>query len=486
MAFPDSSPGTSETDPTYHTLQTPAQRSLALKIKRYAGQFPWEIVPLCSKTTWTQGVLDKFAELLIKVFSGQLSSLDTRRLRSVLMSSVERKDLDKRQILLQSDVVYALTELKKADSRHDNKTPRSAKKRGRPPSTNKQTESPKRVRVKEETPRAVTRSSGRLRGDSSINVTPLSPQTPVPIKDVDEGLTIAAIDDTDMEDNTIEVEQPDDDETEEEQQDDQVATAISEELQESARQNDFLNDYHDVEESILDTAPTSTPTPSFAEGLNTSSARRIQVAVLDMTDEELGNRLRQNLSLMATRMQNARDRRQAELEAVYEEAKLVFEKANQSLDDLLEAHETLRLAHESATADTDKARVKHEKATAVIKLAQELGADGAMETLLQTLEEAQQDQENAEAVQEIALQMVSNRRKEVEAARRAVDDAKTNLFEVDRLLTNFMNEQLQERRINCTITMGADASNEDGNNFGDLTFKLAAAIRQQVNGEELD
>ncbi|KAF4994306.1 hypothetical protein FGRMN_5891 [Fusarium graminum] len=470
MAFPDSSPGTSETDPTYHTLQTPAQRSTALKIKRYAGQFPWEIVPFCSKTTWTQGVLDNFAELLIKVFSGQLSSLDTRRLRSVLMSSVERKDLDKRQILLQSDVAHALAELKRSDSRHDSKTPKSARKRGRPPSTAKQPESVKRVRVEQETPRVVTRSSRRLRGDSSINVTPLSPETPVPRKDVDEGPTIAVIDDTDMEDNAAE--------------DDQVAPAIDEELQESARQNDFSSDYHDVEESILDTAPTPTPTPSFAEGLNASSARRIQVAVLDMTDEELGNRLRQNLSLIATRMQDARDRRQVELEAVHEEAKHFSEKANQLLDDMLESLETLRLAHGRATAETDKARVKHEKATALIKLAQELGADGAMETLLQTLEEAQEGRESAKAAQEITLQEISNRRKEIEAAKRAADDAKTNLFEVDKLLTSFMNEQLQEHRINCTITMGTDASNEDGNPFGDLTFELAATIRQQTNGEE--
>ncbi|KAM0342591.1 hypothetical protein ACHAPU_009446 [Fusarium lateritium] len=487
MAFPDSSPGTSETDPTYHTLQTPAQRSSALKIKRYAGQFPWEIVPFCNKTTWTQGVLDKFVELLIKGFSGQLSNLDTRRLRSVLMGSVERKDLDKRQSLLQSDVAYALSELKKSDSRHENKTPKSAKKRGRPASGTKRPESAKRVRVEEESPRAVTRSSRRLRGDSSINATLLSPETPVPKQNADEDPIIAVVEDTDMEDNAAEVEQPDDDETEEEQQDDHVAPGpIDEELQESARQNDFSSDYHDVEESILDTGPTPTPTPSFPEGPNHSSARKFQVAVLGMTDEEIGNRFRQNLSLIATRMQNARDRRLVELEAIYEQAQNTFDDANEILDNQLETLESLRLLHGRAATDTDKAREKHEKATAAIKLVQEIGADGAMESLLRALDQAQERQENAKAAQEIASQEVSEKCKEIEAVQKAVAVAETKLNEAIELVNTFMTEQLQERRISCTITMGTDVSKEDGTPFGDLTFELAAAIRQQQNGEESD
>ncbi|KAM0232137.1 hypothetical protein ACHAP5_010839 [Fusarium lateritium] len=484
MAFHNSSPtGTAETDSTYLALQTPAQRSLALKIKRYAGQFPWEIVPLCDETTWTQGLLDKFIELIAKSFSGQLSNLETRRLRSVLMNSVERKDPDKRHTLAQSDVAFALTEMKKSESQHDNKTPKSTRKK-RVSSISKTTRgSAKRVRVEEESPpAAVTRSSKRLRGEASTHTPALSPETPVAKRNTRRSQAVEVVGDTDMEDNVAEVAQQDDDQTDEEPQDDPV----DEDLQEPASQYDSPTEYHDVEESILDTAPTPTPVP---DELDQPSARKIQVAELEMTDEEIGNRFRHNLSLIATRLQNARDRKLAELEAICDSASSVYEEACKTVDDQLARLEDLRFVHGRATENFEKARMKCENTAGAIKLLEEAETDGdsmaqVMAPLQQVLEKALESYQQAEADQDYAVEEMSKSLKTIEEGKESIDAANTKLEEAGKLRTMFKQDQLQKRKIKCTITMETDVQDDDGNLFGDLTFEFHAAVRQRGDDED--
>jgi hypothetical protein len=484
MAFHDSSPtGAAETDPTYLALQTPAQRSSALKIKRYAGQFPWEIVPLCDETTWTQGLLDKFIELIAKSFSGQLSNLETRRLRSVLMNSVERKDPDQRHTLVQGDVAFALTEMKKSESQHENKTPKSTRKK-RVSSISKTTRgSAKRARVEEESPRAaVTRSSKRLRGETSTHAPPLSPETPVTRRNTRRSQAVEVVGDTDMEDNVVEDAQQDGDQTDEEPQEDPV----DEELQESARQHDSATEYHDVEESILDTAPTPTPVP---DELDQPSARKIQVAELEMTDEEIGNRFRHNLSLIATRLQNARDRKLAELDAICDSASLVYEEACKTVDDQLARLEDLRVVHGRATESFEKARMKFDNTAAAIKLLEEAETDGdsmaeVTAPLQQVLEKALEIYQQAEADQDSAIEEMSKSLKTIEDGKESIDAANAKLDEADKLRTMFKQDQLYERKIKCTITMETDVRDDDGNLFGDLTFEFDAAVRQRGDDEE--
>ncbi|CEI62344.1 hypothetical protein FVEN_g12040 [Fusarium venenatum] len=65
------SPGEEETDPIFQSLETPAQGTAALKIKRVTGKFPWEILDqLCSETKWTTKLLEKFVEVINKCFPG--------------------------------------------------------------------------------------------------------------------------------------------------------------------------------------------------------------------------------------------------------------------------------------------------------------------------------------------------------------------------------------------------------------------------------
>lgn len=484
MAFHDSSPtGIVETDSTYLALQTPAQRSLALKIKRYAGQFPWEIVPLCDETTWTQGLLDKFIELIAKNFSGQLSNLDTRRLRSILMNSVERKDPDKRRTLVQSDVAFALTEMKKSESQHENKTPKSTRKTRVSSISQTARGSAKRARVEEESPRAtVTRSSKRLRGEVSTDVPRLSPETPVTRRNTRRSQAVAVVDDTAVNGNAAEDAQQDDDQTDEEPQ----ADPVDEELQKSARQYDSPTEYHDVEESILDTAPTPTPGP---DELDQPLARKIQVAELEMTDEEIGNRFRHNLSLIATRLQNARDRKLAELDAICDSASRVYEEACKIVDDQLARLEDLRAVHSRATETFEKARMKFDNTAAAIKLLEEAETDGdsmaeVTGPLEQVLEKTLISYQEAEAEQDSAVEEMAKSLKTIEEGKESIDDANAKLEEADKLRTMFKQDQLQQRKIKCTITMETDVRDDDGNLFGDLTFGFNAAVRQRRDDEE--
>jgi hypothetical protein len=285
-----------------------------------------------------------------------------------------------------------------------------------------------------------------------------------------------------MEDNVAEDAQQDDDQTDEEPQD----YPVDEELQESARQHDSPTEYHDVEESILDTAPTLTPVP---DELDQPSARKIQVAELEMTDEEIGNRFRHNLSLIVTRLQNARDRKLAELDAICDSAGRIYEEACKTVDDQLARLEDLRVIHGRATENFEKARMKCENTAGAIKLLEEAETDGdsmaeVTAPLQQVLEKTLEIYQQAEADQDSAIEEMSKSLKTIEDGKESIDAANAKLDEADKLRTMFKQDQLNERKIKCTITMETDVRDDDGNLFGDLTFEFDAAVRQRGDDEE--
>ncbi|KAL4731988.1 hypothetical protein ACLX1H_000990 [Fusarium chlamydosporum] len=522
MTVPDGSPGGDvETDATFHMLETAAQRSAALRIKRLAGEFPWEIVNFCTETKWDIKLLDKFAALIHTCFPGQLSSLDTRRLRSAILGQIEPKAINKRTNLLQSDLQAAQNELRRAimkeNQRHNHHGPSTQgsttmpkttdKRKKRTVSTSKPSEpaSSKRVRLEPESPRAVmTRSSRRLRGDT-IDTTPHTPKATIDGNSTkDEGSFEVAVT---VKGNGNEPEKmPEDENTPVKDQINDIKNQEATEYpgveavdhSEGSPVDDHgkvaPNEYHGVEDLILDSCPPSqtsgdpSPLPEVLSNPRSSAtARKALVAQLSMTDKEIGDRFRKNISFIASKLQFVNNKKMKALETEYERCQREYRTAYEVVEKLGRQLQEVHALHEQAKEELAKASFRQEKTAAALVPYRELqAAEGSVTQIFELLQNAVDEADTAYQKALNTYASVSNHfetiKQELEEAKKPFEAARTKLEESAQLKVNFEQNQSTERRFQCSIRMVTNVRDEDGHLFEDFTFDLESLVRQRDSG----
>ncbi|GKU07781.1 hypothetical protein FLAG1_09769 [Fusarium langsethiae] len=221
-------------------------------------------------------------------------------------------------------------------------------------------------------------------------------------------------------------------------------------------------------------SPANTQDPS-KKLLRPSSARKALVAHLSMTDKEIADRFRKNISFITSRRQFTNDKKLKELEAEYERC----------ARELQEAHD-LR-----ALEELKKVKFRMEKTAAALAPHQELENAGSSVTqifdmLKAALEDAKSDYQRTLESFMTCEDKVSTVTTELDETVRSVSRLDAKFKEVAQLKLHLEQNFSAERFFQYNIRMATDARNEDGHLFGDLTFHLEVVVRQQENGADSD
>ncbi|KAF9761688.1 hypothetical protein IL306_003745 [Fusarium sp. DS 682] len=511
MASVKSSPGRGPeaTDATFKGLITPAQRSVARKIYRLSGSFPWEIAPPSVKTTWTQGVLDSFLETITVGFSGQqLGDRDKRRLRSVLMEIAKQKDSRTRLSLTQSDFKNALNHLNNADeqSRPGLETPKPSAAKMKPSSSasnsSKGKFTAKRARVEGKTPPASpTSSSKRQKGEACTSTSLESSQTPIPKRD--PTVTMIVNSDTesdfgdmfqyllkDIDDQRLDArEQPNDNRKEDEpiEEDNSSPDPDSQLLQTAAeheRRNAIPTPFHDAEEEFQNSAHGSLAQDSFGQ-VSAASPRKIEVTSLSMTDQQIGDKIRKTLSVIADKQQATINGRLAELDAEANRASSTLVDAKLAVSELLEDQKRQANFLAEASKRSDNAQTICKTAANALTQMQALARLGnnnfnkAIEDLDQAVRDAVVDQEEAITNYKKAYKELENTNEKLEDAKKTVSAVETQILRVCQMRDDFKKDS-EERKITCTVRIATDAKDDDGDLFDDFVVEFDATVRKKM------
>ncbi|RGP74600.1 hypothetical protein FSPOR_1177 [Fusarium sporotrichioides] len=508
-AYKESPGGEIETDTTFQGLKTAAQRSAALRIHRLAGKFPWEIVDFCTETRWDIKLLDKFAALIHTCFAGKLSSPDAKRLQTTIFEKIKLNPIRKRMCLLQSDIQEAQHELRRSvlqqtplEDHGGTSTPTppsisaAASNKTKRPLTTSESSEPKRARAEKEeedvesAPAFATRSSRRLRSDST-DVTPAKePKHPANIRDpskkqesaVDSGKEEQLQQDDGEKDENGSQEQ-----NKQENGEPEVAGKPEDTL-DQAHGKDSSTEHHNVEELIVDAGPLSKDQTSKAP--QPSPARKALVAHLSMTDKEIADRFRKNISFIACRRQFTNDKRLKELKTEYERCTQELQEAQ----DLRASRNNQKAqsfsVYNKALEELKKSTFRLEKTGAALAPYQELENAGSSVTqifdmLKAALEDAKSDYQRTREYYMTYKSRADTAIEELDEAESSVTRIHARRQELAHLMDLEQNFSA-ERNFQCNIRMATDARNEDGHLFGDLTFCLEAVVRQQENGTDSD
>ncbi|RGP81270.1 hypothetical protein FLONG3_652 [Fusarium longipes] len=490
-----------DTDATFRKLETPAQRSAALRIHQLAGKFPWQIVDFCTETKWDVKLLDKIITLIITCFPGKLTDPDIKRLRSAIFQQIEPKPIKKRMCLLQSDIHEAQRELKRSTAPQP--TPTTKTKRSL--SVN---QSPrgcyKRFRSEEPSPpTAATRASRRLKGEPTdtptgelrlrrtvggINARVREERQKVLEAQDLHNRRNADTEDGQLQNDTLNATPVNDqDGTGEagEQSDDGLEAVDN--LEDNLDDADTSAGYHDKEEMILvptprprtrvdQTSPETTP--------SSSNARAVFFAEFSMTDKEIADKFRENVSSITSRLHFVDHRKLKDLEAVHQRCQQEYEKACDFVETLGAQLRQVSIAHGNARKGREKTDFKREKTATALASYQELEAAGDSDTqilamLKAAFEQAESNHRTALKSCSTLAEKVSAMAKERDEAAKSAVSAKAELEDAEQRKINFQQKIPAERKFHCTIQMATNDGSDDGCFLADLTFDFWATGRQQ-------
>lgn len=251
----------------------------------------------------------------------------------------------------------------------------------------------------------------------------------------------------------------------------------------------------EVEQPIIEPNPPSqatacsTPVPkpsSQATTYSTLAPRpsdgKVLVAQLSMSDKDIADIFRRNISFIATRLQSANDKRLKDVETEYE---LCVRKRQKAFDATVVLIRQLgQLSSERAKIEQDLKKVDFtvEKTTASLVAYQELqAAGGGMRQISDMLDAALREaiSERVRAVETCSTHdlRINNTIKERDEAKASVTRLDADLKEISQRRMKL--QRSGEHTFQCNIRMSIDARDEDGHLFEDLTFPLEAIAREE-------
>ncbi|RFN45228.1 hypothetical protein FIE12Z_10509 [Fusarium flagelliforme] len=501
MVLPNGSPPVKiEEDATYQALENAAQKSAAQKIQRLTGEWPWNILPSCSRTRWDTSLLGKLVTLLIECFPkrvGQLGHMEMRRLRAEVKSQLDSKPYNEQKALSITDLEAVRRELlKKRSTQTPNgsskttnmttpTTSDSSKKRSVSAASVSEPQTTKRVRINESPPASATRSSARLRRQSqSIDARPAMPERPVN-GHTSLGFALASDDENDEEDeeepeDEIEPVRGPDEETED-------SGDINQESHE-AEEEDPPTSYLDNEEPLPDPVPPSanrnlTPRTSTIPR-PTLTTRKPLVAEFSMSDTQIVDLLRKNITLIVSKKQYTNNQKLKDLQEESRRCELAHEKAVQETIKIFGTLNALKKSCEDADKYVQKAEIIRNKTAESLKPYQDLVNEGVGDAQLFTMLKNKVSQAEAD------LKKEERGRDQMKRNLQVLDqEAKRKLAAAD-LCKDKWNEarQLQKAHeqnnpgIGCTLTFRTDARDDEGQLFKDIFFEFKATVREQDDG----
>ncbi|KAM0304272.1 hypothetical protein ACHAPM_002350 [Fusarium culmorum] len=486
-------------------------------------------------------ILNCFPERLRR--AEELSRAEVKRLRTAIYQQIEPKPFTKRLCLSQTDIQGAQRALKRsalqqphpANDEANTQTPITASKdsanqRKRSLSTsNSKPSATKRVHIQQEQddpPAFSTRSYTRSNGDS-ISTKPAESKSPAKFQRPPSGSN--KVDMTDEEEGEGDEEdeegeggkggKDDDDDDDEEEEEEEKGS--------DKEQNQEVIEVHDSSEETLDLDQDSSPehrdveeptvssedipyqdhaqdlsivhgevegeqpiiksNPSQATTYSTlaprpSSDGKVLVAQLSMSDKEIADTFRRNISFIATRLQTANDKRLKDVGTEYE---LCARKRQKAFDaTVLLIRQLGQLSSDRAKIEEDVKKVDFtvEKTTASLVAYQELqAAGGGMRQISDMLDAALREaiSERVRAVETCSTYdlRINNTIKERDEAKASVTRLDANLKEISQRRMNL--QRSGEQTFQCNIRMSIDARDEDGHLFGDLTIPLEAIAREE-------
>ncbi|KAJ4127817.1 hypothetical protein NW768_008093 [Fusarium equiseti] len=480
-----------EEDAKYNALENAAQKSAARKIWRLTGEWPWNIIPDCSRTRWTLSLLGKLVALLIECFPtqvGQLRHMEMRRLRAELKSQLDSKPRNEQKALSVTDLDAVRRELlKKKTTQTPNGSSKtsvmttptisdSAKKRRLSATNRSEPTTTKRVRINESPPASATRSSTRFRQNESIDARPAISERPV---NGHTSLGFALTDDEEIDEEEAQ------DETQLSQRPDDEMEDPGETNQESgaAVEEDSPTSYLDMEEppgaNQNSTPRTSTrPQP-------TSTPRKPLVAEFSMSDKQIVDILRKNIALIASKKQSTDNQKLKDLQDEDDRCALAYEEAIQETMTMYGTLNTLRKSCEAADNDVQKAEKIRNKTADSLKPYQDLVNEGDGDAQLFAM------LKNKVSQAEAALERAKRSREQIKKNLDVVDkQAKAKLKAAD-LCKDKWNEAQELKKaaeqnysvFGCTLTFRTDARDDEGHPFKDIFFQFKATVKEQDDEE---
>ncbi|CAG7558347.1 unnamed protein product [Fusarium equiseti] len=504
MVIPNGPPAIKiEEDATYNTLENAAQKSAAQKTWRLTGEWPWNIVPVCSRTRWDTSLLDKLVTLLIECFPkrvGQLGHMEMRRLRNELKSQLDSKSHNEQKALSITDLEAVRRELlKKRSTQTPNGSSKttnmttpttldSSKKRRVSATSVSEPSTTKRLRVNRSPPTSATRSSARLRQHTqSIDARPAMSERSVN-GHTSLGFALASDDESDEEDeeepeDEIEPIQGPDEETE----DSGVINQESHEAEEEAPPTSYL----DSEEPLPDPVPPSAnrnSTPRTRTGPRpTSTTRKPLVAEFSMSDTQIVDILRKNITLIASKKQYTNSQRLKDLQNENDRCALAYDEAIQETMKIYGTLDVIKKSYEDALRKVHKAENIRNKTADSLKPYQDLVNEGVGDAQLFTMLKNKVIQAEADLRETVRKRDAIKRNlevveKEAKAKVAAADLCKDKWNEAEQL------KEAHEQNhsvFGCTLTFRSDARDDEGQLFKDIFFEFKATVKEQedrVNG----
>ncbi|KAF5238403.1 hypothetical protein FAUST_5460 [Fusarium austroamericanum] len=518
-----------EADATLRALPTPVHRSSALKVQELTGQFPWEIADFCTETKWDSKLLQKFVLLILNCFperlcrAEELSRAEVKRLRTAIYQQIEPKPFTKRLCLSQTDIQGAQRALKRLalqQSQPENDETASkdlVNQRKRSLSTsNSNPSATKRVHIQQEqddppafSTRSYTRSNGYLKSPTKFQRPPSGNNRvdTTDDKEDEEGGEEGEGEDEEEEDEeenekekesgkdqdqeqaTIEVHDSSeetidlDQDSSPERRDVEKPTVSSEDIPYQDHAKDLSIGHGEVEgqQPIIESNPSRATTYSTLAP-RPSSDGKVLVAQLSMSDKEIADTFRRNISFIGTRLQAANDKRLKDVETEYE---LCARKRQKAFDaTVLLIRQLGQLSSDRAKIEEDVKKVDFtvEKTTASLVAYQELQAvGGGMRQISDMLDAALRDaiSERVRTVETCSTYdlRINNTIKERDEAKASVARLDADLKEISQRRMNL--QRSGEQTFQCNIRMSIDARDEDGHLFGDLTIPLEAIAREE-------